>query len=750
MNQKSQSKQTTQVQAAKTTASPVNGILQRSCACGQHTNGGGCSACENERKHLQRATRNSSSDSLQRSPNAASRTSFEPRFGHDFSRIQAKLRVNDPGDHHEREADRLAAQIMRKPSNTNREERPAPVTPRVQTHAAAGTAVTGEAPPIVSQVLQTSGQPLAGDTRIFMESRFGHDFGAVRVHTGSLAERAASSVNARAFTSGSDIVFGNGEYEPRSEQGQELLAHELVHVLQQQGTGIIHRKPLTAEEKLENLQSSRLKDDARLQNAFDNSPVLKKNETSEGVKTLQRALKDLGYNLTISFEKTGDADGVFGDETHAAVQQFQRDHGLTDNGVVERNTLRALDEAFNPTVTIKRISFSGDRRELVKNETDWSAMGPKYVDWANAPYHVVFDVDASRADSIPITLPAGATIQALAEVGVRGGIAGQTYSVKGEPVGSIPGWTFSGEGTYRQGFATDYVFLSGDAPLEDKLAFLDFSMLWHTETSANATWSPLTAQKAFVTSGPAHNTLQTRLGDAPNIPTFKRLRQAMRYGAGVAATKADEIVYQVFRRFPNYGVCVVPTVPNAYNHTCPMVSLLWEMAEHESTGNFQCITISEYVNAVLNVLGIPNLVANIVTKPVVIWADPAHKELGIESDANHPGIHIPSIRHPRHPEWPLGLIDGRCGVNNFEACIKLKWTPPGLTRTVTQYYCGGLGEYNPREGFKTPRQVLESAFVLAYFVNMTRNDPLTGFPRGIRKEDVKVYNANVRCFRELP
>lgn len=66
-----------------------------------------------------------------------------------------------------------------------------------------------------------------------MESRLGHDFRQVRVHTDGGAAEAAQSVNARAFTVGRNVVFGQGEYVPASHEGQRLLAHELVHVVQQ-------------------------------------------------------------------------------------------------------------------------------------------------------------------------------------------------------------------------------------------------------------------------------------------------------------------------------------------------------------------------------------------------------------------------------------------------------------------------------------------------------------------------------------
>jgi len=72
-------------------------------------------------------------------------------------------------------------------------------------------------------------------TRHFMENRMGQDFSQVRVHTDGRAAESAAAIQARAFTSGWEVVFGAGEYQPGSDSGKRLLAHELVHVGQQQG-----------------------------------------------------------------------------------------------------------------------------------------------------------------------------------------------------------------------------------------------------------------------------------------------------------------------------------------------------------------------------------------------------------------------------------------------------------------------------------------------------------------------------------
>jgi hypothetical protein len=87
----------------------------------------------------------------------------------------------------------------------------------------------------VGEALRSAGRPLTAEVRDFMEQRIGHDFSRVRVHTDELAARSARSVNALAYTVGSDVVFGAGRYAPETSAGRRLLAHELTHVAQQGG-----------------------------------------------------------------------------------------------------------------------------------------------------------------------------------------------------------------------------------------------------------------------------------------------------------------------------------------------------------------------------------------------------------------------------------------------------------------------------------------------------------------------------------
>jgi hypothetical protein len=86
-------------------------------------------------------------------------------------------------------------------------------------------------------------RPLPGDIRTFMEPRFDADFSQVRVHADADSAQVSQSIQARAFTHGSHIYFGAGQYDPSSSTGKRLLAHELAHVVQQNGGTQLKRGP---------------------------------------------------------------------------------------------------------------------------------------------------------------------------------------------------------------------------------------------------------------------------------------------------------------------------------------------------------------------------------------------------------------------------------------------------------------------------------------------------------------------------
>jgi hypothetical protein len=157
--------------------------------------------------------------------------------------LQAKLAISNPDDPEEHEADQVANSIMRKHAGAPcscsageemceecQQKHSAPAIQR----RASGPAAPAYAPRIVSDVLRSPGHPLDAATRAFFEPRFGRDFSDIRVHTGHEAAAAARSINAHAYTAGSDIVFALGQYSPDSTPGRSLLAHELTHAIQQE------------------------------------------------------------------------------------------------------------------------------------------------------------------------------------------------------------------------------------------------------------------------------------------------------------------------------------------------------------------------------------------------------------------------------------------------------------------------------------------------------------------------------------
>src|SRR5262249_40767763 len=94
--------------------------------------------------------------------------------------------------------------------------------------------------------LDRGGHPLSSEVRSFMEPRFGADLSTVRIHTDAHAHELASSVNARAFTVGRNVVFRAGYYDPHTDGGRRLLAHELTHTLQQGATTRLAKSPTSS------------------------------------------------------------------------------------------------------------------------------------------------------------------------------------------------------------------------------------------------------------------------------------------------------------------------------------------------------------------------------------------------------------------------------------------------------------------------------------------------------------------------
>lgn len=198
--------------------------------------------------------------------------------------FQPKLTINQPNDIYEQEADAVADKVMRMPEKNSNplffQPKPVPISAvqrkcddceheddlqrkeddednrsiqmkdskvfdihrkcdacekeeKVQMKGEAIASGGMIAPSAVSNAITSGGQPLDRNTKSFMESRFGYDFSSVQIHNDSLAHQSSKEINALAYTHGNHIVFGLGQYQPDTNSGRGLLAHELAHVVQQ-------------------------------------------------------------------------------------------------------------------------------------------------------------------------------------------------------------------------------------------------------------------------------------------------------------------------------------------------------------------------------------------------------------------------------------------------------------------------------------------------------------------------------------
>jgi hypothetical protein len=164
--------------------------------------------------------------------------------------IQAKLTIGQPNDKYEQEADATAARVVQQINSpiTSQsqpvqrqeieEDEELQMKPLIQRRE---SIVGGEASTDLESAIQSargSGQSLDANLQQSMGQAMGADFSGVKVHTDSQSDQLNKSIQAKAFTTGQDLFFRQGAYEPSSRGGQELIAHELTHVVQQNGGAV--------------------------------------------------------------------------------------------------------------------------------------------------------------------------------------------------------------------------------------------------------------------------------------------------------------------------------------------------------------------------------------------------------------------------------------------------------------------------------------------------------------------------------
>lgn len=165
------------------------------------------------------------------------------RFTAGNALVQAKLTVGPAGDASEREADAVASRVMRSLRSDHPGEFGAglPERPRRQVRLSTSNATrVGTGGGVVDDETHGKirratgrGRPLDAELRGSMERGFGVDFSAVRIHDDPASHQLSAQLSAKAFTTGNDVFFGAGNFQPSSSAGQQLVAHELTHVVQQ-------------------------------------------------------------------------------------------------------------------------------------------------------------------------------------------------------------------------------------------------------------------------------------------------------------------------------------------------------------------------------------------------------------------------------------------------------------------------------------------------------------------------------------
>jgi len=686
-------------------------------------------------------------------------------------RLQPKLEVGAPNDACEQEADRVAEQVMRmpapggsvqrmcsacseeqevqrKPSQREAYVRPEGVVPEEEPEEevrrspdSPETAAGDGARPLRSGVEASirgrlrQGEPLGGRQRSYFEPRFGASFAGVHLHTDTGAASLASQLNARAFTLGRDIFFGQGEYRPHQEEGQRLLAHELTHVVQQ-GSGTtsptlaprIQRFMSPKVAKIKDLLSYGVFDwkitDAEAIEALTllaGLPKIEQAELISDTKYLDRLRDNLpdarkpelaaivaGVSGSVPPKKT--VDDIIDKLSYGPV-----DWAITDKDAIE--ALESLKKLSGDqlSVTLSRINYGrlmenlpDDRKQelidllarglgtgggkeqsekanpgaALKSLTftsDHGVMKDNTKDWANSGSlypQPEWTIDAKGGMvSHPISHTKDASIAAtLAYDVIPTGANAQAIKITG--TSDVPFLSFEHSGTESGGLGKATPMVSkGKLPNEVKLIedkYITWAMKW-------GTW-----EHTLGRSGP-HSIFTTI--DAPKNPaevTQKRMALAVKLVSQVGSLDPHDIVKQIMLKWTTYNLDV--RYPNA-----------WELADDLATGA-QCIDLVRFVQGIISTVGSPG-----TAEAVVIWAQPSAPTTAIESPWPHGGMSSGLIpAHPGEPSWKAVLLDGDFRPNNFEAALK-------FTHGATKYYPGGVASV-----LTTPDQVLRVFTCLAW------------------------------------
>jgi hypothetical protein len=389
--------------------------------------------------------------------------------------VQCKLTIGAVDDPLEAEADRVADHVMRMPDPDAKLSSAAPQLSRKcgaceeedkKLNAQPdGTLAQGDAPPIVHDVLNSSGQSLDSATCAFMEPRFGYDFSRVRVHSDAAAQQSARDVNANAYTVQNNIVFAAGQLAPGTRRGQQLMAHELAHVVQQNGApAVIQRGPhdppppsrpaadrAAYERYLETLRETMAK------------PAVANPELAEIVEKLYRDHPEIGSGSTAAAIRNELATGMATKGTRHLTAGHERMNMLAKWFENQKELAKAIAKKARklPPGTLASARDVATAEHLFK-DLQQSVDSGYYADF-EITFHPPAGGPAGGTDPAPPTDPAAAP---ATDPGTAPATAPATPEPAGTtpPVGVAPAVEEIGEAAWVSVFRSASKFLAKEGP----------------------------------------------------------------------------------------------------------------------------------------------------------------------------------------------------------------------------------------------------------------------------------------------
>ena len=288
---------------------------------------------------------------------------------------QGNLQIGKANDPQERQADQIANHVVQSfdaPNQMGANSGQSSTMMRSNTGSdmLGGMAVN---PQIESRIERQrgGGQSLDDNTRKHMEGAFGTDFSNVRIHTGKEADSLSKSVQAKAFTTGSDIFFSEGAYNPGNKAGQHLLAHELTHTIQQGQSSQLNRMVIQradmetsggtwTDKEFKSVMVDNMKPGALMQMHFKPNKLVE----SKKVALTQKVKKMVnGKNLDLDKKEKEKKGTLFGNAAKTAANR------TTDKG--EGHWDRMLS-ATNPVYGAKNLEKGQDISETPMSEFNMS------------------------------------------------------------------------------------------------------------------------------------------------------------------------------------------------------------------------------------------------------------------------------------------------------------------------------------------------------------------------------------------